>query len=311
MKRLEAKTLKIILVVVGLVILVGIMTGFNFYWDDASDWERLYTIVFLGLGLLAIASVIILIPIIALSALPAMQSAISEDKKRPIFFQVPKNHKWIIRNVWNSNPVTLDGYVEKNEGWKYYIPTIWESDEGLVDLTPKQLDPTFYPINCKDGNDARVDVRATYYVRNEKGAAIKNIINTAGKNCDELVNQYIVAALNQAMDVNSSEAIAFGSVEKKNYGTQSTIIANEMLKNDNGKDYGLAVSIDIQNIEPTPEVKEAADRATAEKFELKSSKLEAESISTIIKETGANPTLVMIAQTISDIFRSKGKRRDK
>lgn len=279
-------------------------------WLNTSGIERLLFILAISAVLFCFLFVLAFIPILvgSLAGGVSLTKKEGEDGKRPFVFQVPKNHKWVIRNVWRSDPVTLEGYEEKNEGWNYYIPTLWQSDEGLVDLTPKQLDPGVQTINCKDGNDVHVDVRSTYFIRTEKDAAIKYIINTSNKNIEELIKQRIKVAVNQAMDVNSNEAIQWGELLKKAYSDKATEIINQLLCCDHDKDYGLQATIHIENIEPTPEVKAAADRNTAETYDQKAMKKESSAMANMIKKTGASPTFVMIAQILADALRGKERK---
>lgn len=300
----------ILLLVMGIVFSGGMMA----VWHNTTGIERLLFIGAISSTLFCFLAIVLFVPIILGTIGVSMASGIGStgtEGKRPIIFQVPKNHRWILRNVWSSNPSDLAGYEEKAEGWSYYIPTIWHSDEGLVDLAPKQLNLKAFTINCKDGNDVNVDVRATYFVRPEEKAAIKYLLNTAGENIEALVTQRIKVAVNQAMDENSSVAIGWGSDKKEQYGVTASNIASELLKNDRCKDYGVEVVISIENIEPTPEVKAAADRKTAEKYDKGAMKMEAAAIKNMIKETGANPTVVMLAQMASDFFRGKERKGKK
>jgi len=306
------------------IIGLGILTTFIpiITWKNTAGIERLLYIFAISSVLFCALAIILFVPallgIVGLSLATNMTTSETGGKRSPIF-QVPKNHRWILRNVWSSDPITLVGYEEKKEGWNFYVPTILHSDEGLVDLTPIQLDLKPFFVNCKDGNDVGVDVRATYFVRSENGAAIKYLINTSGENIEDLVTQRIKVSINQAMDVDSRTAIGWGSQEKEAYGTTASNIASGLLKNDpcvgHCKDYGLEVVISVENITPTPEVKIAADRKAAESYDKEAMALESEAMKNMIQQTGANPTVVMVAQMLSDgirtIFGERGKKDKK
>ncbi|MFA4833685.1 MAG: SPFH domain-containing protein [Patescibacteria group bacterium] len=267
-------------------------------------------LVFMGsifLPLSVILKIILFVfPIIFLVAaaivvfVSVFKKSTSETGKRPIFFQVPMNHVWILRNVWGSDPATQDGYEEKTEGWSFWIPTILHADEGLIDLTPVQLDIDPITINCTDGNDAIVDVRATYFVRDESGAATKFLLNTDKEKVDELVKQRVKVAFNTAMSETSATAIEWGAPQKKQYALDAQKIVCELLKDDNGKDYGLEVGLNVENIAPTPAVRVAADRRAAAKMEIAASIDEGTALKQMITDTGANPTIVLLAERIMD-----------
>jgi len=290
---------------VGMVFFIGMAA----IWQNTAGIQRLLFIAAISSTLIGLFAITMFVPtVVGVLGLGAaanvnMTGATGADGKKPIIFQVPKNHRWILRNVWRSDPVRLTGYEEKKEGWRFYIPTIWQADEGLVNLAPRQLDPNAHTINCVDGNDVRVDVRATYCVRADEGATIKFLLNTADGDTDNIVIQRLKVAINQAMNVSSEEAIGWDSDKKKEYGERASTIINELLKDDRGKDYGLEATISIENIEPTPEVKAAADRNTAEEFDKKAMKKETDAITDMITRTHANPTAVMVGQLLSDAIR--------
>ncbi len=297
-----------------LIILMGILFSSKIitFWDGSTDIEKLLFIVSIVSMLLCFLAIILFVPILLGTigfGVAAGMNNTESNGQRPIIFQVPKNHRWILRNVWQSDPNTREGYEEKNEGWRFYIPKFWQADEGLVSLAPHQLDPNAHTINCIDGNDVEVDVRATYCVRAEEKAAIKYLLNTASGDVDNIIMQRLKVAINQAMDVASNDAIRWGTDKKKEYGVKASIILNELLKNDYGKDYGLDATISVENIEPTPEVKAAADRNTAENFDQESMKKETDAIVDMAARTGANPNIVLLTQMISDIFRAKKKEK--
>jgi len=242
----------------------------------------------------------------------------SEADERGIIYQVPNNHRWILRNVWYSNPKTLEGYQAKPQGYRIKIPFVWHKDEGLVSLVPVQEDPQAFTVNCKDGNPVEVDARVTYYVRDEeingKHASLYYIVNTKGEDAHKLVHQRVKVALNRAMNTDSESAISWTKRKKENFGRDATIIINDLLRNDKpevkdgeaeamGKDYGLAAIINVQNIRPTETVQAAKEREAAAKIEEKAAEAEANAVFTVLEKTGANPTAVVVAQTIADMVR--------
>ncbi len=240
------------------------------------------------------------------------------DEERGIIYQVPNNHRWVLRNVWWSDPNTFDGYKAKLQGYRIKIPIIWHKDEGLVSLVPIQEDPQAFTVNCTDGNPVEVDARVTFYVRDENidgnHASLYYIVN-AKENAHEIVHQRVEVALNRAMDVESDNAISWSRKEKEVFGRDATITINNLLRNDKpevkegskgeqkGKDYGLAAIINVQNVRPTETIQAAKEREKAAEIELKAADPEAKAMQKMIKKTGANPTAVMIAQLLADTFR--------
>ena len=238
--------------------------------------------------------------------------------ERGIVYQVPNNHRWVLRNVWWSNPNTLEGYQAKAQGYRIKIPWIWHKDEGLVSLIPVQEDPQAFTVNCTDGNPVEVDARVTFYVRDEeingKHASLYYTINTKGDDAHQLVHQRVKVALNRAMNTYSEKAISWTKKQKEKFGRDATIIINKLLRDDKpeaekgddgaeGKDYGLAAIINVQNIRPTEVVQAAKERETAAGIEREAAKAEAEAVFEIIKKTKANPTAVVVVQTIADMIR--------
>jgi len=209
----------------------------------------------------------------------------------------------VLRNVWQSNPRTLEGYQEKEEGWRVWLPKVWQSDEGLVNLAPVQLDVPPYTVNCTDGVQVQVDTRITYFVRQEDGVAIKFVVNIPDGKAGELIIQRVKVALNRAMDATSDDAIAWPVDKKEKYSDAVDKMVNEFLKDDGGKDYGIEAVVNIENISATPVVMAARDREAAAVIERRAAENEAETMETMIDKTGANATAVMVAQTIADAVR--------
>ncbi len=278
-------------------------------WSNAGEGEKL----FIGITGIFVAIAITVIGIGAILLVGSLvgvfgSSTGTTNGKRPIIFNVPKNNIWVLRNVWKSNPITLEGYQEKKEGWRFYIPFIWHSDEGLVSLVPVQHDAAIYTVNCIDGNDVKIDTRLTYFVREKKEddqkTATKFLLNTVDTDVDNLIVQRAKVAINRAMDVGSQEALSWTPDMKKTYGNKATEIANTLLCDDGGKDYGIESIINVENISPPPAIKEAMDKKTAAQIEAIAAVSEAKAMKIIKDETGANPTWVMLSQTIGDALRA-------
>ncbi len=288
-------------VLISFYLMIGIFNG-----DVVDDLKWLT--VFLPV-------VVIVIVAVALGAAAfkkAKEVTSEEDAEKSIIYQVPKNHRWILRNVWFSDPVNGDGYEEKKEGWRFYIPKIWHSDEGVVDMTPVQLDVEPFKVNCTDGNDVDIDARVTYFIEEEEGSAIKYHINTKNdsEKVKDLVTQRVKVALNRAVDKDSNVVISWSAEDKVTYSDLVTAKANELLRDDSGKDYGLKAVINVENIEPTPAVKAATDRKKAAELEKDAADDEAAAMAKMITATGANPTWVMVAQTVSDALRGLGGKKN-
>jgi len=264
--------------------------------------------VLFGVLLLALAGVALLIFIgpLATVFLLGIFNVVKKDGEegaKSILFHVSKNYKWVLRNVWQSNPRTLEGYQEKEEGWRVWLPKVWQSDEGLVNLAPVQLDVPPYTVNCTDGVQVQVDTRITYFVRQEDGVAIKFVVNIPDGKAGELIIQRVKVALNRAMDATSDDAIAWPVDKKEKYSDAVDKMVNEFLKDDGGKDYGIEAVVNIENISATPVVMAARDREAAAVIERRAAENEAETMETMIDKTGANATAVMVAQTIADAVR--------
>lgn len=284
--------------------------------------------LYIMLGLFPVVIVIFALIATALLIYQKFNSEAGKDddgKKLPIIFQVPKNTKYVFRNVWQSDPSDPDkdfslfgiphkGYVVKNEGWNFYIPTIWLKFECAVDLAPSQLDPPPYKINCSDGNDVAIDTRVSYFPKHNDSDVVFYTVNVKDKaESDDLIRQRVKVAINRAMDVDSDKAIGWGTDKKKDFGDGVTTIINELLANDGDKNYGIQAVVNIENITPTEEVQAATDRKKAAQIEKEASMDEAEAIKNMIDETGANPTASLIANIIADAFRGtkKAHRKDK
>ncbi len=237
-----------------------------------------------------------------------------KKKKPPIIVRVPKNQKMVLRNVWRSNPVTLEGYSEKPEGLQFWLPGVWHSFEGFVDLKPIQIENDPIRINCKDGNDVEVDTRLTCFIRpdnqNDPGNhmnATKFLLNVEEDKTNDLVLQRARVALNTEMNTESVKAIGWTPKKKKNYGDTVTALINQLLSNDDDKDYGLQARVDVENIEPTPALKAARDRQAAAKVELEAAPDEAGAIKEIVDKAGVSPNIAFVTQTIADALRVKKK----
>ena len=120
--------------------------------------------------------------------------------KRPVIYQVPSNHIWVLRNAFGSKPgnplyyynhpeatdeekekeAKSEGYTPKTEGYSYRIP-IWHVDEGVYDLEPKQRDCKKIEIKSKDKLAVLVNLQITTKIDN----AVRFAISMEGTTVEE------------------------------------------------------------------------------------------------------------------------------
>lgn len=88
--------------------------------------------------------------------------------KWPIF-QVPTGHNLVMRNVWSSrsdnqpenDAVEPKGYSVLHEGYVFWLPKIWQTVVGLIDMRPINRDPKGIKVQTIDGQNITINVRIT------------------------------------------------------------------------------------------------------------------------------------------------------
>lgn len=218
------------------------------------------------------------------------------DKKDipPIIFNVPRNTAAVFRNVWHSDPQTLDGYKAKREGWRVWIPVVHQNFEGWVDLTPIQKDTPPVEVNSLDNQLLVIDSQTTYWVSDP----VKSTLRV--KDAYQLVLQKQTVILNNVSSgKNEEDLTGMNKSELREFSKDITDDLNDVLKDK----YGITTEIGIQNIHPPKPVQAAHIRRRAAKIERKAATDEAAAVKKMIKGTGANPTVVFLGQIIADSLR--------
>jgi len=170
-------------------------------WLVLPGKTMLYILV---LAPILIVSLIIVAVIAFFTLTPKKETADTEtdtgerEKVQEIFGgiirNVPANFAWVTRNVWFSDPEDekMKGYKAMKEGWRFFIPWLWHSSLGLIELNPQPRDPQSITVNTSDNQTAIIDFRLVTFVSDAKAFAIK-----VGDNRKSFEDQAASVVLNQ------------------------------------------------------------------------------------------------------------------
>lgn len=258
-----------------------------------------------------------------LIAIVAGIATLARDKKAGVSLEkiirnVAPNHIWVLRNAWYSNPATLEGYTEKREGWRFFIPEVWHKDVATVSLVPLQRDPDSIEVNTKDNMLVSVDYRIKSWVAMdevtesallENGRVYPAIDMAAARYAvrvvtdetrERLEQQYTTVVINQETnEYKAGKLTAFGRDELIDLSRKVTEIVNRELVF-----FGLKAEMTIQNIAPPEAVQVAAQERTASRIRKEEAKAKRDAYKTIIDGTGANPNWVLLSENAANLLES-------
>jgi len=257
--------------------------------------------------------IIIVLLLGSLFTYKAYKKSGKNEKDFPLFFQVPENHKFILRSAFGSKADDGTGksklYWAFDEGWAFWVP-FFTIPVGIVSTRKNQTDLPALPVNDGDSQNMLIDGQYVSQITD----AIKYVANVEGVTMEEkhqerlrIEKDLIHTAFNRAASLYDTET--FLSLIRAD-GSQ-IILGEDALHFFGDKDEDISVSrygITIHNIGTqktyAPEIIEKAkERQKAAKIEKESAEDEAEAMKIMIDKTGANPTAVMISQIVSDSLR--------
>lgn len=232
---------------------------------------------------------------------------------KAIIANVPENHIWVLRNVWGSNPDTFEGYWEKKEGWRIFIPYLVHDEVKLISLVPLQRDPDLIEVNTKDNLLPLVDYRTktwvAQYPASDKLAIDKAAIKYSLRIEDRVAveDQWTHVALNRVsadhycskpVDTEGIGLTEMTREELEELSTEVTKIFNQEMEF-----FGIKGEIAIQNIRPPRAIEAAASQVTVAKLRQTAANYEAAAMKKVIQETGASPTWTLIAESLANAAR--------
>lgn len=237
------------------------------------------------------------------------------DKLKIIIANVPENHIWVLRNVWRSNPDTYKGYWEKPEGWRIFIPWVVHDEIKLVTLVPLQREPDLIEVNTKDnllplvkyriktwvarydvGNKPVVDNAATKYaLRIEDRVDVED--QWAHVTLNRITSNYFCSKSEDGNEIGLTEMTEEDLREK--LSVPATELFNEEMKH-----FGIQGEIAIHNIRPPKAIEAASSQVSVAKLREAAATPEAAAMKKVIDATKANPTWVLLAETLGSVARS-------
>lgn len=286
-----------------------------------SVWTKLLLGLVLSLLLILLISGVTIMSTQFRRKVKALESEGTSKKKesllyelKSIFANVPSNHIWVLRNIWRSNPNTFEGYYEKEEGWRLFIPYLIHDEAKLVSLVPVQKDPYLIEINTRDNLLPLVDYRIKTWVAQYPGGG-KPAINKAAikyalriKDRFAVENQLAHVALNQissdyfcSKPIEGTEAVGLTEMNRKQLerlSKNATAVFNKEM------DYfGIQGEISIQNIRPPKAIEAASSQISVAKLRESAAEHEATAMKKVIQGTGASPDVALITESITNVVR--------
>jgi len=248
---------------------------------------------FFILGLVILAAVAVAATALKTDAIEQLEN--EQTLLGGVIRNVSANQVWVLRNAWHSDlEDKKKGYTEKKEGWRVYIPKILHIDMGMVDLSPLPRDPEPIIVNTKDNQTATIDWRIETKVIDPTRFLV--LVNG---NREDFENQRASVVFNQLSSQKDQEDLTkFSQDELEELCTKARDTFNE------GIAYlGIeAISLQIRKIMMPAEVQAAAEYRTVSKIRKEAAETKGGELSEIIRATGADPTRVVVFDSVRDIL---------
>lgn len=241
---------------------------------------------------------------------------------------VPINQAWVLRWFFGSNPETLDGYVAKREGLAVRIPVL-QLDEGAVDLSPQERNPTPMTVRSKDNQLIRINYWHVWRVKDPCASKARTrdperlVDQTILTHCAGLASQIPAGILGTISIDHFTDVFTSGSFRAINHDRRdkdgNPLPAEEETFVNDGKDRLKAINSDLeyfglevmrlkfeQIIPPESQVG-AAEARTEQRIRKEAMAQEADAVKHFSQEVGTSGTLVTLMHFLPSVLRAIGE----